>query len=901
MRVEHWWFTLPLRLKSIFRRGQADRELDEELQFHLDHLIEEGIAKGLSPEEARYAAMRAMGGLEQHKESMRDSRGIHGLTDFVDDARFAIRSLRRVPGLTLFVVLSLALGIGMTAAGFSFLDALIFRPYPVHRPEQVVSLVGTSHDSGYDVFSYREYLDLRAHTKSYEGVIANTFPAPVGFAVEAGTTPQVKSGTLVSGNFFAVLGVKPHLGRGFRQDEDQVAGRDAVVVLAWDFWKHQFAGDPAIVGRTIRLNGRDFEVVGVLPESFPGMQIFMRPDLYVPLAMARSFSTNPNKDFFEDRDDRELIVRGRIRRGVPLAQAQSEIALLAKGFERDHPKENRGRSATVRSALQMRTRADYAEWKFSVIFAVLALAVLLVSCTNVAGLLLSRAGTRTREIAVRLALGAGRFRVVRLLLTESLVLALLGGAAGVAVGYACIAFFGTFSIPTTLPVRIPMQMDTRILLATLATSVLSAILCGLAPALQSTRADLVHGLKAADVDAPGRRRLWGRNVLVVAQVATSLMLLAGSFLMMRGFQLSLVEGTEFAKAAQDHVLMASFDPRLIQYDAARTQRFYEQLVERVRQAPGVRSAGFSQNPPLGLGDFEAVAFVPEGFDMPPDRETFTATMDRIDHGFFETMAIPIVRGRGLLATDTRDAPRVAVVNEHFAKHYWPGQDPVGKRIWIGGRSGTPVEIVGVSKTIKHRDTTERPMDFVYVPLAQNPAAQMYLLLSANGDPMQLVEPLEDVVRSLDANMPMLETRPYRDLYRYAAVEGPAVAVNMVGTMGLMALVLAIAGLYGLVAYNVSRRTREIGIRMAVGAQPSDVLRLVMSKGLILVGIGTVIGLALGLALEQFMNSMVFNAGRVDLVVYVLVVPVMFLVTMIAAYVPARRASRIQPTLALRYE
>ncbi len=898
MRLEHWWFTAPLRLKSILRRRRVERELDEELQFHLEQKIEEGIADGLSPDKARYRAMRAMGGLDQRKEEMRDMRRIRWLTDFLDDVRYAIRSLRRTPGLTAFVVITIALGIGMTATPFSMLDALIFRPYPVPHPSGVVTLVSTLHDNSFDSFSYREYLDIRDNTKSYDGVIANAPLGAVGFRAEPRATPRVRAGMMVSGNYFHVLGVEPQLGRGFREDEDQVPGRDAVVVLGPDFWKREFASDPSVVGRTVRLNGTDFTVIGVAPETFPGMYIFTRPDFYMPLAMARVFSTNPQKSFFVDRDDRELTVRARLKRGTTLRQARSELALLARDFEHEYPKLNRSRGAAVHTQFEMRTRGDDVNWKFGVIFTILALAVLLVACTNVAGLLLSRASTRTREIAVRLALGAGRFRLIRLLMTESLVLALLGGLGGIAVGYGAIELLRTFRIPSELPITIPFRMDTRVLLASLALSVLSALFCGLAPALQSTRTDLVSGLKSADADVPGRKRLWGRNVLVVAQVSMSLMLLAAAFLMYRGFHQSLREGTGFAK---DHLLMARFDPRLVQYNAAQTRQFYKLLAERAREVLGVESAALTENPPLGLDNFGSVAFVPDGLQMPRDRESSTSSMDTIDEGFFETMGIPIMRGRGFLASDAADAPRVAVVNEQFAKHYWPGTNAVGKHIRLDHGTGTPVEIVGVAQTVKYRETSERPTDFVYMPLAQHPVARMVLLLRSSGDPLELVKSVKEIVRTLDANLPISEMRTYEDLYRYHAVEGPRIAVEMVGTLGAVGLLLAIAGLYGVVAYNVSRRTREIGIRMAIGAGPLDVMRLVMGKGLLLVGIGTVIGLAMGFAVEQLMNSMLFNAGGIDMIVYLIVVPSMVLVTMLAAYVPARRASRIAPTLALRYE
>lgn len=901
MRAEHWWYTLPLRLKSIFRRDRMERELDEEMQFHLDHLIEEGIASGLAPREARNAALRAMGGIEQHKESVRDVRPLRWLTDFLDDVRYAARSLGRAPALAAFVILTLALGIGLAAGPLSMLDALVFRPYPVPDPGNVLTLSGVSRASAFEPFSYREYLELRDHTKSYDGVVANGDFVPVGFTLDPRATPRVKGGMLVSGNYFSVLRVEPKPGRAFRADEDEVPGRDAVVVLGHDFWRHECAGDPAVVGRTIRLNGRDFTIIGVAPESFPGMQVWARPDFFVPFAMAHTFSASSDKDFFEDRDGRQLIVRARLKPGVTLQQARNEVALLARDLEREYPKSNRDRGAMARTQFQLRTRSDDSNWKFGAVFVTFALGVLLVACTNVAGLLLSRGRTRTREIAVRLALGAGRSRLVRMLLTESLLLASLGGLAGIGVGYLVIRYLRAFALPTTLPVTVPFRMDHRILLASIVLTALSAIACGLAPALQSTRADLVEGLKSAEIEAPGRKRLWGRNVLVVAQVSLSLMLLTASLLVLRGFQHVTQEGMEFARTAKDHVLLASFDPRLLQYDAARIERFYAQLLERARRTPGVASAGLTQNPPLGLDGFEALSFVPEGTPLPPGRDAFTSAMDTIDEGFFDSLAIPIVAGRAFLASDTKDTPPVAIVNEHFASHWWPDGDAVGKRIRIGGRDGTPVEVVGVAKTVQYHDGSKPPLDFVYLPLAQRPVARMTLLLRASGEPLALVPVLKELVRGLDPNMPLIDTRSYMALYRYAVVEGPGIAIRMVGFMGVMALVLTLVGIYGLVAYNVSRRTHEIGIRMAIGADRADVLRLVLGKGLVVVGVGLSIGLVLGFAVEQLMNSTLFHAGGVDVLVYLVVVPATFAASTLAAWLPALRASRIEPVRALRYE
>ena len=586
--------------------------------------------------------------------------------------------------------------------------------------------------------------------------------------------------------------------------------------------------------------------------------------------------------------------------GARLADARNELAVLAKQFQASYPDASRGRGAAVYTQFESRTVEDD-NWKFGVVFAILALAVLLVACTNVAGLLLSRARSRTREIAVRLAIGAGRGRIVRLLLTESLVLAALGGIVGVAIGYGFVEWFQskqTIVFQTDLPMSVPMRMDTRVLVATLALAGLSAVLCGLAPALQSTRTDLVKGLKAADVDVAGRKRLWGRNVLVVAQVAVSLMLLTASFLMARSFERSMLEGTGFAK---DHLLMVRFDPRLVQYDAAQTKRFYERLLTGVRDAMGVERATLTQNVPFGQEGFDALTFVPEGFEMPRDRESFAAMTGTVDSDYFETMGVPILRGRAFRTSDREDSPRVAVVNEAFAKHYWPNAEPVGRRIRLGGARGVPVEIVGVAHTIKYQSGSDLHTDFLYMPLSQHPVAGMTLLVRSSGNPLDLVPAVRDVVRGLDANLPMMQTRAYEDLYLNQAVYGPRIAIDLVGMMGGVGLALAVAGLYGLVAYNVSRRTREIGIRMALGAKRSDVLRLVMGKGLTLVAFGTVFGIAMGFAVERLMNAMLFNAGGVDVLVYLVAVPAMVCVTMIAAYVPARRATRIAPTLALRYE
>ncbi|HEX2165026.1 MAG TPA: ABC transporter permease [Thermoanaerobaculia bacterium] len=389
----------------------------------------------------------------------------------------------------------------------------------------------------------------------------------------------------------------------------------------------------------------------------------------------------------------------------------------------------------------------------------------------------------------------------------------------------------------------------------------------------------------------------GRNALVVAQVAMSLMLLTVTLLMARSFRESALGG----EIERRDLLMVRLDPRLAQYDAARTERFYELLVERVGGAPGVEGVGTTINPPLGLGDFPALAFVPDDADLPADRESVTAAMDAVDPGYFATMGVPILRGRGFLATDTAETPRVAVVNEQLARRWWPDGDAVGRRIRLDGRGGTPVEVVGVARTVAYRSPGESPIEFVYLPVTQHPVARRAVLVRTSGDPLRLAGPMRQIVRAIDPDLPVLETRTYEDLVRYHTVDGPGVAVRLVGTMGAVGLVLAIAGLYGLMAYNVTRRTREIGIRLAIGAAPSRVLRAFVRQGLVLVAFGAAIGLVLGIAVERLMDAMVFDTPGLDLVSYLVLLPAMALVVLLAAYLPARRAARISPTRALRYE
>lgn len=882
-------------LKWLVKRPRLEKEMEAEVSFHIESRTQDLVRSGVCPEEAARRARVDFGGLESHKDAMRASVGLRLWDDLWSDLGFAVRILRRNPGFTLIAVLSLAIGIAVNSTLFSFADAVLLRPLSVSRPGEVIALKGKTPSDSAGNISYRDYADFRDRSKSFDGLVAFTMSS-FGFTAKRVDLPQVETGMLVSGNFFQAMGVEPELGRGFRPEEDHVPGRDAVVVLGHDFWQKQLGADRSIIGRHVWLNGVEFTVIGVAPERFTGMDQYLRPTMFVPVMMAQRLAGKPEGSMLEHREDREFEVKGRLKHGVTLAQAQAELVAIAASLEKAYPDTNHNQSVALMTEMRLRVQRDPTDAGLVAMLMTLASLVLLVACANLASLLLGRARARTREIATRLAIGAGRVRLVRQLLAESLTIALVAGVVSLLFARAGVAFLSRIQVPTDLPVVFSIKMDHRMLLFSVAVSLFSAVLFGLVPALQASRADLMVGLKAGDVDNSRKHRLWGRNALIVTQVAFSLVLMVVAMMMFRGFHAKLATGPGFRTG---HLVMMSFDPELARYNEQQEQQFYRQLIDRTRSLPGIRSVALSEVIPMGpIQDQHDI--VPVGYELPKGRDRVLVGSDIVDQGFFATMAVPIVAGRGFNQSDTADAPRVAVVNELLARHYWPNQSAIGKRLRLDNKKGQEIEIVGVAKIAKYYWLGEGPTEYLYLPLAQHTHSQMTLLAESSDDAASLVPELRRTVRELDANLPVYDVRTMSDFYRNRVVSVPLILMEIVGAMSLIGMLLALVGLYGVVAYAVARRTREIGIRMAIGANRGSVVRMVLRQGLVLVLTGLAIGLLASFAAETGVDAL-FSSTTRDPLSYLIVAPALLAVTMLAAWLPARRAARVDPTTTLRYE
>jgi putative ABC transport system permease protein len=810
------------------------------------------------------------------------------------DAVHGWRMLRKNPGFSLIAILSIAIGVGANAAMFSVADGLILRPLPVPRPRELVMVTVSTPDGDRDErVSYRDYIDLRDRARSFEGLVAAE-GVIASFGGRRGEPATTRYGNAVTSDFFEVLGVTPALGRAFRPDEDEVPGRDTVMVLAHDTWTEQFGADPNIVGRPVRLGTSDFTVIGVAPERFTGLDIYVPPAFYVPVAMLPQLDADPA--VLERRDARRFDVVGRLKPGVSVAQADEEARLLGRNLAQAYPETNARHELLVRSEMDARLSEYAPAAGLGLMLLTLAIAVLLVACANVAGLIASRSPVRAREITVRLALGGGRVRLLRQLLTETALLAVAGGAAGLALAYLGILSFRQFQVPSDVGVRLNYQLDARAIVAALVVASLSAVLSSLLPAWRATRRVDLSGTLRATTPQLSSMRLWGRHGLVAAQVGLSLLLLMVAVAFFRAFEAEYGRGTGFRT---ERMALMTLDPSLARYDTERTEAFYERLSERVAALPGVTAVGLTSYVPFSQSG-DTAAFVPEGFVLPEGREALSSLTARIDAGYLETMGVALEQGRAFTTRDTASAPRVAIVNRGMADRYWPGGGAIGKRIRLEAPTPGFVEIVGIARDAKQRVFLERSADFIYLPRAQHPMGLATLVVATSGESAALAAPLRAVVQQIDGDVPIRAVRTIEDYYHASARNLNTVTVRTIAGMGSMGLVLAMVGLYGFVAFAVGSRTREIGLRMAVGAASGDVLRMILRQGAVPTIAGVLGGLAASAGAFQLIAA-VFPGAYGDWSTYAVIVPALALVVMAAAYIPARRAARIDPITALRQD
>ena len=899
-----WIDKLLLRFRSLFLSAGVERELDDEVRFHLEQQIEENTAAGMSAEEARRRARRTVGGLEQIKEQCRDMRRVNWIGDLGKDVRYALRILGKSPGFTAAAVLSLALGIGINTAVFSLINAVLLRMLPVKNPERLVVF---NHRND---FSYPLYEDLREGNTVLSGLLCRfTIPASMS---TAGQTDRI-SAELVSGNYFQVLGVEPLIGRMLTPDDARVPGAQPVVVLSNGFWRQRFGSDPGIVGKTIRLDGHPMMVVGITPAGFQGTEVGVSPDVRVPITMVRAMI--PEEVEINDRGWGWLDLVGRLKDGVSRAHAESALNAVylhareneVDGVFKDLPPAEKARLLSERLRLEAGSRGvSELREKFSFQLWVLMAAVsvvLVIACMNVASLLLARAMARQREIAVRLALGASRVRVVRQLITESVILVLIATAASLVVAPWGTHMLASFLPEGRLPVALSLGPDFRVLGFAVIVSLVAGILFGLAPALQLTRSAVTPALKAQANLSGLRGSLAFRKILTVAQVALSLLLLEGAGLFMR--TLANLKAVDIGYD-RENVLLLELVPLLNGYTDEQSTRFFEQTIERVNQLPSVRSASIGSMGLLGPGlRIEGVHV--EGSSTSQGQDT-GGWINSVSPRYFETLRIPLLLGRSFTAHDTKSAPKVAIVNQTLARRFFGGGKAVGRHCRIG--DANDIEIVGVVRDGKYKDVREEPRNVVdvrgeppnvvYLPFEQNLGEPMTLYVRTVGNPAKVTADIRREVRAVDANVPIYNVRTLEAQLDESLSQERLVA-TLSSWFGAFALLLAAIGLYGVLAYNVTRRINEIGLRVALGAERGGVIWMVLREALLLVGMGVGFGVPLALVLVLSVSSLLYGLKPSDPLTISATAVMLFVVAAVASYIPARRASRVDPMVALRYE
>jgi putative ABC transport system permease protein len=881
-----WHYKIPLRFRSLFKRARVERELSDELRFHLEKLTEENVAKGMSPGVARYAALRALGGLDQIKEECRDMRRVNWIEDFVQDISYGLRQLRRSPSFTAVAVLTLALGIGANTAIFSVIDAALLRPLPYEKPDQLVNISNLS-IHGDPMVIAPDFRIWHEQSRSLQAIEAFC-PGFNGYSDEANLTgfgePVRVHAIPITVGFFPLLGVQPILGRGFGNDEGQ-RGKERVALLSASLWHQQFGGSREILNKTIHLDGAPYTIIGVMPAGL----LYPPGELWVPEVLDASNSLPGNADW------PMLYVIGRLKPGVSLASVQADMQLLKQRLD---PQFSAGRQrARSRSRVRVIPLRQLLAGDVGHLLMVLMASVgfvLLIACANLANLLLARAAARGKEVVVRAALGAGRRRLARQFLAESLILALFGGLLGLGLGLGAVRVLKDL-VPPQLPAVFSLNL--RVFAFVVGVSACAVVFFGLVPALAASRVDVNEALKQGGM----RVRLGGgthrlRSLLVVTQIALALILLTGAGLLARSF----LRLTEVDLSFDPHHVLLAYVwlPVTALDDHPRQANFFRETLERLRSLPGVETAAATTHSPVSL--FNELTTDVRVSDGPSSTSGKPISIADISPEYFRTMAIRLLEGRPFDDRDTIDTRKVVILTKKAAMSIFAGRDAVGKEISLNGPQGPWRSVVGVVADTRNYMLEREAWPEIFIPYQQAPSFFMALVMRTTGDPMRTANSLREAVRSVDRNQPVSGIQSMDDVVQQM-VAPRRFKLGLLASFAALALVLAAIGLYGVVSYSVMERTHELGIRMALGATPEDVVRLVVGQGFKLVLIGVATGVGGALALTRFVSSLLYEIRPTDPLTFVAVSLILIVVALLACYIPARRATKVDPVVALRQE
>ena len=869
-----------------FRRSRIDREMDDELLAHMEHRADDLERGGLRREEAKRRARIEFGGYERYKVECHEASGGNTLETVAQDLRFGLRMLRKSPGFTLTALITLALGIGANAVVFSLLNALVLRPVDAPHPEKLVMLErGTDGSTN----SYPDYIDLRDRNRSFDGLIAYTM-APAG--LNSRGTPEPIWLYEASGNYFDMLGAEPLLGRFFHASDERGYNSASYIVLSHAYWQSHFQGDPGVVGRVVRLNNRSFTILGVARPGFRGTEHFFAPDLWAPLVDEEQIEGSSN---LTSRGARGLWVIGRLKADVTPQQATADLNAIGAQLARAYPHDDEGISFRLARPGLLGDMLGGPIHAFVAALMLLACLILLAACANLGSLFAARAADRSREVALRLALGSSRRRILRQLLTEAMLVSFGGSAIGLTASIPLLRALSAWQPVPNIPINVPVDPDARTYLLALLLALLSGLLFGLVPVRHVLKANPYQGLKAAATGATGGRRLTARDVLLAGQIAVCAVLVTSSLVAVRGMVRSLHSSFGFVPGS---ALQVNTDLDMGGYSGEQVRTLQRKMLDAVKAVPGVDAAGYADRVPLNLGWSDSTVFADSTTDYKPSNAAADAMEYSVSPGYFEAAATTLRHGRTFAWTDDKKAPRVAVVNQEFAHKVFGSEErAVGGHFKIWG--GERVQVVGVVENGKYRSLSEDPQPAMFFSILQAPSSDTFIIVRSNRDMRQLAPSLQETLRNLDTGLPFTMNTWTKELdTALFAARAASMALGVLGGLGAM---LAVTGIFGMAAYSVSKRLRELGIRIALGAGRGEVLSAALGRAFRLLAIGSVAGLALGVAATKVLSFIVYQATPRDPLVLAGVIVFMLILGLVATWIPARRALAADPLVLLRDE